>query len=319
MRLWQIDTWDNCVTLDMGPITIMKGSHKTWFKIAREINDFFTNRVSEVKIYEDGELINKKDWECLMIPFNESLQLDKVNTKSPLQIIHEKIVEFLAATPQYESILEEWEVLKEEEEIINRTILEKFDLQFRLKEFDESNLKDFFILSSYKGILTPIDSKLLTLKLLLEKEITKRLLIIIELPELYADEQEIEELLLILKQLMNRGCYAIIITTLDDVEGRRNFILKGQVINEARVEMLRSKVFNTIPIPIENEDFLKTKELLLSSVDKVGIKGEFLLDFNDIHRTHIVVLYVILKLLEIEWDIDFTKFPPNLKKFFAEY
>lgn len=319
MRLWQIDTWDNCVTLDMGPITIMKGSHKTWFKIAREINDFFTNRVSEVKIYEDGELINKKDWECLMIPFNESLQLDKVNTKSPLQIIHEKIVEFLAATPQYESILEEWEVFKEEEEIINRTILEKFDLQFRLKEFDESNLKDFFILSSYKGILTPIDSKLLTLKLLLEKEITKRLLIIIELPELYADEQEIEELLLILKQLMNRGCYAIIITTLDDVEGRRNFILKGQVINEARVEMLRSKVFNTIPIPIENEDFLKTKELLLSSVDKVGIKGEFLLDLNDIHRTHIVVLYVILKLLEIEWDVDFTKFPPNLKKFFAEY
>ena len=136
---------------------------------------------------------------------------------------------------------------------------------------------------------------------------------------MYADEQEIEELLLILKQLMNRGCYAIIITTLDDVEGRSNFILKGQVINEARVEMLRSKVFNTIPIPIENEDFLKTKELLLSSVDKVGIKGEFLLDFNDIHRTHIVVLYVILKLLEIEWDVDFTKFPPNLKKFFAEY
>lgn len=319
MKLWRIDMKNESTTLDMGSITIMKGFHKRWFRIARGINDFFSNRASEVKIYEDGQLINKKDWECLLISFNESIQLDKVTIKSPLQIIYDKIIEALIASPQYESILEEWEVLKEEEEIINKTILEKFDLKFELKRLDDVKLKDFITLTSNRGILTPIDIKILMLKLLLEREITKQLLIIIELPELYAEEQELEELLLILDQLINSGCNAIIITTLDEIKGRGNFIWNDQVINEARVEILKSKIFNIVPIPIEEEDFLRAKELLLSSVDKVSIQRNLSIDLKDIHSSQIVVLYVLLKQLSIEWNIDLNRFPPNLQKFFAEY
>lgn len=319
MKLWHVEMMDEIVTLDIGRITILKGSHKKWFRIARRIQDFFSNRTSEVKIYEDGHLINKSDWECFMIPYNESIHLDKINSKSPLQFIHEKIVDSLVSSPQYAAILEEWEILKEEEEVINKMILEKFDLQFELKEFDAPYLKDFIVLSSKKGMLTPIDIKILALKLLLEKELMKRLLIIVELPELYAEEHELGELLFLLNQLVNRGCMVMMITNIDDIKGRRNWILKGEVVNEAKLEMLKPKVFNTVPLPIDNEDFLIAKDTLLSSVDKVSLERIFSLDLRDIHNKHIVILYIILKLLGIEWKVDFTAFPANLRKFFAGY
>lgn len=319
MKLWQIENGDEIITLDIDTITILRGYHKKWFRIARSIHEFFNSRTTEVQIYEDAQLINKKEWECLIIPFDESMQLDKITLKSPLQLVLDKIIESLVSSPQYYSILEEWELLKEEEAIINKAVLEKFDLKFELKVFDDIHLKDFIVLSSSYGELTPIEIKTLYLKLLLEKELTKRLLLIIELPEIYAEEQELKEFLNILSQLISKGCNAIIITTSNHITGRNNFIINDQVINEVCIEMLRTKVFNTVPIPMDDGDFIKAKKILMSSVDKVGNKTEFLATSDDIHSSEIIVLYVLLKLIGIEWDIDTSRFPLNIRKFFAEY
>src|SRR5690606_16670040 len=138
-------------------------------------------------------------------------------------------------------------------------------------------------LSSNYDKLSPIEIKILYLKLLLEKELTKRLLLIIELPEIYAEEQELKEFVTVLEQLICRGCNAIIITTSDEIVGRNNFILNNQVINEARIDLLRSKLISTVPIPIDEQEFLKAKDLLLSSVDKWDSKWDHALNLNVIH------------------------------------
>lgn len=319
MKLWQIEVDKENLVLDMDKITVLKGYHKKWFRTARRIHEFFNSRNTQVQILEDAQPINKKDWECLIIPFDESMQLDKITLKSPLQLVLEKIIESLVACPQYHSILEEWELLKEEEEIINKAVLERFNLKFELKLFEETHLKDFIVFSSNYDKLSPIEIKILYLKLLLEKELTKRLLLIIELPEIYAEEQELKEFVTVLEQLICRGCNAIIITTSDEIVGRNNFILNNQVINEARIDLLRSKLISTVPIPIDEQEFLKAKDLLLSSVDKWDSKWDHALNLNVIHSTEIIVLYVLLKLLGIHWNVDTSKFPPNIRSFFADY
>lgn len=318
MKLWEIETENDTITLDVDNITILKGYHRKWFNLVRAINDYFNNRLTEVKIYEDSQLINKKDWECTIVPFDTALHFDKITSKSPLHSVLDQIVHYLTISPQYHSIVEEWELLKEEEKIINEVLVNKYNLQFKLKELEEQDLKSFILLKGLHKNLTPIDIKILYLKLLLEKEVSKKQLIIIEMLELYADDKDLNEIYGIIEKLKIRGYHFIVITNETINDGRNNYFNNDQIVNLARIELLKNKVISLAPITIEEEDFNEGKKLLIEAVDNSLNLTDFFKLKTVIHKKQLVVIYMILNLMGIAVDIDVTEFPPNLKKFFSQ-
>lgn len=320
MKLWQIEYQDEeSVMLELDKLTILKGHHKKWFKLARDINDYFVNRTTEVAIFEDTQQINKKDWECILIPYDISIQLDKITAKSPISPLVNQITELLIMSPQYQTIIEEWDLLKEEEEVINKTLLDKFDLRFELKPFAESNLKDFISISGKLGVLTPFELKMVFLKLIYNKELTKRHLIIIELPEIYAEDNELKDLSKIFNDLIIKGCNIILITNSNRFLGPYNYILNNQVVNAARIDMFKNKVMGLSPIPTNHKLFDESKEIFLSAVDKWGNVEDVLSSFSSIHSNLKIIIYLILKMFSIEWNLDAEEFPPNINKFLNVY
>lgn len=318
MKLWEIEIDNELITIDIDNITILKGFHRKWFNLARAINEYFNNKFTEVKIYEDSQLINKKDWECTIIPFDTALHLDKITSKSPLQTILNQIVNYLTISPQYQSIIEEWELLKEEEKIINETLVNKYNLQFELKQFEEQFLKEFILLKGINKNLTPIDMKILFLKLLLDKEVSKKQLIIIEMLELYASNNELKEVYTLIKQLQKRGYNFIIITNETLMYGCNNYLSNDQIINKARIELLKNKVISLAPVPLDENDFEKGKNLIIEAVDNCLNLTEIFNFKKVIHKKEMVVIYLILNLIGINVDIDITEFPPNLRHYFSK-
>ncbi|WP_075980024.1 hypothetical protein [Bacillus massilinigeriensis] len=187
--MWNIIKEDVEWEIEVGPITILKGQHGLWYELIRMIDDFFSNKGSIVKIFEDTQLLNKKDWDCLFIPFDCHLLVDKITSKSPLKPLLEGVCEDLILSPAYNELLNIWEELREEVQFIKSKV-EKYGLELQLESFDLEQLKSFLTFHTLKRNMTPIGYKKLMLDLFIDKNIEKKQLIIIELPELYSNNRE---------------------------------------------------------------------------------------------------------------------------------
>jgi hypothetical protein len=317
MKLWHVVNEGVEKVIDIGSVTVLKNSESEWFKLTRNIDDFFNNKKSEIFIYEDTELLHPKDWECLLIPYDASLQLDKLNAKSPLKNLMDEICDELAMSPVYYELLDVWESLREEMSLVKQKI-EKYDLGVKLKDFEVEGIKNFLSFSPLVEIMTPIQFKKLLLKLFAEKGIEKKKLIIIELPELYAEAAELAELFLEVNKLSLKGIN-FIINTQESIKGNSNSIINGEVINEAKIESIKRKIVTEVPFYCEDDLYDEAKMFFLQAVDNQGFKGrkiELPTGYDEKIR---VVIFVMIKTLDIGMNIDLSGVPPNIRAYIKSF
>lgn len=317
MIMWHIEVEGEEWEIEVGPVTILKNHHNFWFKLVRLIDDFFTNKSSEVQVYEDTQPLHKKDWECLFLPFDAHLQLDKVTAKSPLKSVLDEVCEELSLSPAFHELLEVWDELKEELQFVNRN-LEKYNLSVNISSFEQDDLKSYLSFQSLHSMMTPIEYKKLLLRLFTDKVIEKKRLVIIELPELYANKDDFIELMSLINDLALKGIRFIIVTG-ERIEGNSNFVFQEKIINEACIEMRKRRILSELPFVCDDEIFEEAKRILLQAVDNSFIfeEKELLLTNND--EAIVVILFVLIQQLNIAISLDTSGLPMNLNQFIKAY
>ncbi|XJZ27779.1 hypothetical protein ACF5W4_02720 [Bacillota bacterium Lsc_1132] len=317
MIIWQIFDEGNQWEIEVGPITILSGYDVQWYKLIRNIEDYFCNKSTIVDIFEDEEKLHKKDWECFFIPFDAHLQLDKLTAKSPLKPIIDELSEEIYLSPTFNELIDFWHDLKDEIELLGKRV-GKYNLKLELSDFGIDNLKSHLTLKTFNNSMSPFDYKKLLLTLYGEKVIEKKRLILIELPELYAEDNEFRELLQIIQQFSEKGVWFIIISQ-KRIDGNNNYIFKGKVINNAAIESIKRIVLNEVPFVCNECQFNKAKNFLMNNVDnlyKVNNKISLSTGFKE---DEIVVFFVLAKHLKLEVSIDVSGISPNLKEFIKTY
>lgn len=318
MILWHIEE-ENGVEyeIEVGPVTIFKGSDPIWYSVVRYIEDFFTNKNSTISIYEDTQPIHKKDWDCLFIPFDAHLQMEKLNAKSPLKSILDNVCQELTLSPSYMALTDVWEEIKEEIQFLN-TKINQYGVGLGLQPFEVDELKKYLSFYPLQQSMTPIEYKKILIKLFGDQVVEKKKLIILELPELYATEEQLNDLLEIVEALSRKGFWFIIVTH-RDIKGNVNFSVGGRIINGASVEKIKRIVSVEAPFFVEEDIFQEAKRVFLQIVDNPEYhRGKYMLSTGDNEMTA-VVIYMLLRRSGLELNIDMSMFPENLVKFVEAY
>ncbi|MBD8069859.1 hypothetical protein [Bacillus sp. PS06] len=317
MKIWNITEDRNENEIQVGKVTILKGSNSCWYKLARDIDDYFNNKKSKISIFEDTQLLYQKDWECLFIPFDAHVQLDKITSKSPLKILVDDIVSEIAMSPIYHEFIDAWQSLSEEIDFFQSN-LTKYELGIRLVDFELDHFKSFISLQSLNNLLKPIQFKKLLLSLLANKMIEKKTLVILEYPELYADQEEISELRISIEQLVKKGVNFIIITN-SSLTDNCNYVFGGKILNAASILKIKRKVMQELPFYCDDELYNQALNILLQYVDNLSMKDENLKFSTDINQQLKTILFVLTKHLEINLNLDLTGLPDNIKAYIKSY
>ncbi|WP_062107074.1 hypothetical protein [Bacillus niameyensis] len=318
MIIWHIEGNGREVEIEVGPLTVLKGSHQKWFTLVRKINDFFNEKKSDVQIYEDTQLLHKQDWECIFIPFDASLELDKINTKSPLKILLDEMSDELTMIPSYYELISIWEELIEEVQFISHK-LKRFDLKLDLANFELDFLKKHLTFQSMNQLMTPIEYKKLILQLCAERGMDKKRIIIVELPELYASKKELANFIGMVHDLLEVGTRFIIVTNSIAQVGNRNYIFNGRIINNAILENMKQIILSELPFYCQDAIYREVQQMVIDHVDKYGdgtLENAFTHNYQE---SVIAVLYVISKNLSIDLNLDLSKVSPNISKFLSSY
>ncbi|MBW8350709.1 hypothetical protein K0H71_14825 [Bacillus sp. IITD106] len=317
MIIWNVENEDEIYQMEIGPITILKGSHNQWFQLIRYIDDFFTNKNSNVKIYEDTQLIHKKDWECIFIPFDAHLELDKINSRSPLRFLVDEIMNELSLSPVYQELTNLWEEIIEEIHLIGEK-LNKYNLRPHMNNLEIDHFKKHLVFHSIKQMM-PMEYKGLLLQLYADRLNDKKRLFIIELPELYSTEKQISDYFHMVNQLSRNGMRFIIVTNSEQIKGNINYIFDEVIINEALIENIKRKVLTEIPFYCDDELFNHAKEVLIRTVDNYNENSSKETNSHQQTDSIQVLLYVISYHLNMGLNLDLTDIPTNLYAFLKTY
>ena len=318
MIIWQIIDEQNEWEIEIGKVTVLKGSNILWYKIVRNIDDYFNNKNSTVRIYEGTQLLPKKDWECLFIPFDAHLQLDKLNSKSPLKFLLDEVLEELSRSPAYQGLLEIWEDIRDELDFLKNKV-NNYGLSLQLDPIELDQLKGFISFTTMQKIMAPLEYKILLLKLFADRIIEKKRIIIIELPELYAEAVEYKKLFDIAGLLTDRGIKVIFVTENHHISENYNYVINGSIINSARIENIRRKVINELPFVCDNHLFDEAKKYILNAVDNSTMMEGKLIFPTEQKEVFTVILFVVLKHLNIDLQVDTDGFSTNLFNFISSY
>ncbi|MEQ6389165.1 hypothetical protein RZN22_07525 [Bacillaceae bacterium S4-13-58] len=315
--MWNIEDGECSWKIEVGSLTILKKSHPNWFTLVRKIDDFFNNKNSKVQIYEDNQLINKKDWECLFIPFDSNLQLDKITAKSPLKPILESSIDDLIMTPAYQEFQNIWTELSEELMFIRKK-LEQYDLEIEMVPFEPTYFKNYLVLNSLNKVMTPLHYKQILLKIFAKSTIDKNKLLVIELPELFSTTREFQEFETIINELIKKGMKFILVTTRDIPAANTNYLVGDIIINNARFEVIRNKCLSEIPFNSNNDEYNIAKHGIVGLVDNSNDDTDFVeISTHFDHRIK-ALIYSMLKNLNIETNLDITGMTPNLARFLED-
>lgn len=317
MITWNILKEEVEYELEVGQITVLKGSNLLWYRLVRFVEDYFTNKNSEVLIYEGMHQLNKKEWECYFIPYNAHLQLDKLNSKSPLKPILDEICNDLTFTPAYHELLDIWNEILEEIHF-NHQKIEKYGLTMYLEPFSHENLKSFLYFKTIQRDMTPIDYKALLLRLSAERKLEKKRLIIVELPELYAESAQYRKFIEEVNEYSKMGITFILVTQ-NSISGNCNFSIHGKIVNHARLEMIKRKVQNELPFVCDDKLYNEARQFLLDAVDNFNISGDGVLQPGTSSEAILVIIYSMIRHLNIGLTLDITGISPNLEKFIKSY
>lgn len=321
MKIWSIESDNGNFDIETNNITILFGDNIKWFHLIRQIDDFFNNRYSTVKIYEDARLMNKKEWDCHFIPFDAHIQLDKITTKSPLFKIRENAAEQLTYSPLYNELLDVWSGLNDELVLFNQK-LKRWGIQATLRETGTKVFSENIVFFPIKK-MKPLDYKKLLLNIIVDSPFENNNLIILELPELYTDEEEMDTFCEYIKELANKGYQIFIVTnTKFKAMGRKeswNYCIMDVIVNHAVIEQRKSKIINDLPFFCEDALFETAKELLFKVVDNSISLHELKQIIDKNYDSIVTIIFAILYNLGIEIPYELEDLEPNLKMFLREY
>lgn len=316
MKIWQIVTPENEMEIEVSDSTLLYGQSLIWNQLIHQIDDFFNARNTQIKIYEGSLPINKKDWNCYLIPFDADIQLSKITASSPLRDVRNDVTAHLTHSPLFQELIEIWEQLDGELEFTNQR-LAKWGIQAKLSNFDEKSLSThIFFNPSFDRYLSPLEVKTLLIRIILEKPLEKKTLIIVELPELYADEQALHNFKITVDNSVSKGYQFLFVSQNKDL-GTRNYYYKNKIIHLALLEQIKSKIRNEVPFYCSDDLYEQASTLFLQLVDN-SITEEQLMKFSDENAGALVtIIHTIMYNLNMESIHVPQGLEPNLKKFIS--
>lgn len=317
MILWNIVDNEIEYEIEVGPITVIKGSDPISFHITRCLDDFFLNKDSKIKIFEDTQPLYKKDWECFFIPFNAHIDLEKLNSKSPLKPILDSVCHEISLTPSFLALTEIWEEIKDELDFIESKVKD-YGLGISMVPFTLNDLRKYITFHPLQQFLTPIEYKQMLLKLFCNQPMNRKKLVILELPEVYASDEQFHELMNIVEEQINNGIWFMIVTN-KNIKGRINYIFKGRIINSAFIDKMKNKIISDAPFFIEEEIFQEAKFAFINAVDNAGSNMQKLQLPTDLQLATTIVFWMLMRNVDISINVDLSTFPNNLAKFIKEY
>lgn len=317
MKIWNIVTPEKEYEIEVGNCTILYGQQLVWNRLIRQVDDFFNTRNSQIEIFEGSLPINKRDWRCFFIPYDAEVQLSKITANSPLKDVQTDVVDQLKHSPLFQELLEIWADLDGELQFINKR-LKNWGIHTSLSVFDEKTLASHVIFNPMdEETLSPIQLKMLLLNIILEKPIDKKTLIIIELPELFASNQELQKLNIIVDKAIAKG-YQFLFVSKHMNFGVSNFYYKERIINSALLEQIKRKVCNEVPFYCSENLYDKAKEIFLTIVDNSISEGDILHPSIENYGMIVTIIHVMMYNLDMEVPQVPQGLEPNLKRFIRD-
>lgn len=317
MKIWNVKDQSAEHEIEMGEITVLNGQHIQWHNLIRSIDNYFNTRQSQIQLYEDNLPVNKKDWQCFMIPFDAEVQLNKITAKSPLKEVQSNISEQIAYSGFFQELQEVWDQLNDELQLINKQMA-SWGLTSILRPFEEKDINDFIKFhATDNSSLSPIAIKILLLNLILKRPFDKKTLIIIELPDLYANKEELTVLHQLMEKAIQKG-YQFLIVSHEINQGVLNYYYEGTIINDVLLEKMKSKVQQEVPFHCSDELYEKAKNTFIQLVDN-SISKESLMKQNKNNGPIITIIHIIMYNLNIGSLHSVVGLESNLMKFIADY
>ncbi len=317
MKIWTIVTPENEWEIEVADCTLLYGQQLIWNRLIRQVDDFFNSRNSPIKIFEGSVPINKKDWNCFFIPFDADVHLSKITANSPLKKVQYEITEQLTYSPLYQELIEIWDLLDEEFELINQR-LRKWGVEAKLNHINEKTLSNQVFFKSITGNnLSPIEVKTLLLNIILEKPLEKKTLVIVELPELFADDVQLQNFYKLVEKAIAHG-YKFLLVSERESFGSKNYFYKERIIHSALLEQMKSKIRNEVPFYCTEKLYDQAVDVFFNLVDN-SISEADLLNLEISNWGEIItIIQVIMYNLDMKGIQVPQGLEPNLKRFISD-
>lgn len=317
MNVWTIIDKNSEVEIEVSKKTLLYGQHYKWTLLTRQIDRFFNDRNSNVEILNDGIPLNKKDWKCYYIPLDINIELEKITARSPLKEVQNDVVNQIGSSPLYHELLELWYELGEELQFINQKF-KKWGIRANLTSLTNRELEKFINFSPTNHTpLSPIDFKTLMLNMIFEKELTKKTLIIIELPELLAEDSKLEKFKKKIEKAITLGYKFIFVSQEKDLGNAKNYLYNNKVVHEAILEKIKDKVCDQLPFHCSPELYNRAKEYFFKLVDNSEDKDILMEEIISESGAIFTILFVFMYNLGMEPIQAPQGLEPNLKRFIA--
>lgn len=302
MKEWKINS-TTPITLLIDRLTLLKGSFTEWSDIVKAIEQTFNS--NKYEIYESNEKINVGDFCLSFLSFSDDyLTMDSSNTKKKLMQLFNA---YLELSPFYKNIVEGWEELQEEVELLSEEL--GYSSNIVLEDYGKYIVENHLKWESNKE--DPLKEVFQQIKLTKKSIPDKRHLFIIISPENNFSASELNKLETFLK---SQTGYCILISEYM-FNGSINIIHNNQIINRSSVLDNKKLINDILPFVFDENTFEKSIKWYIEAVDNCTQNIVKLRISSVDNLEEFIYVFLMIYVTHISFLIDYTGIPNEYKKF----
>ncbi|SFH52634.1 hypothetical protein [Pisciglobus halotolerans] len=312
MKEWHIHNQDYFHTLLLEHVTFLKGNKQIWNFLLDDLQQYFSNKATPLKIYQDATLLPRNDFS--FIAFSPNEDFDSKALQQIMKTQKKQFLNTLTFSPFYKALADSWEELIEEVEFLNNQN-SSASLNFSLLPFDRDwvakNLvfseKSYLNLSNFRKILFQLE----TLETTVEG---KQQIICIVNPEKFLTNAELSRFYDYLEKNPNGKHYLII--TESNLAAATNVFYNDTIRNKLDCFKVKNKLMKDFPANWDNQQFSIACNWYISLVDKYRDETVFL-DLETVDNLEtFIYLYSLFILTSTPLIVDLARIPSSLRKYF---
>lgn len=310
MKEWHITDSNQTDTLLTDKVTLLKGSLEKWNSIIESLSMYFSNKSSKIEVKENQTLLPKQDYQFYILSFSEQMiskGFDKVVTQ-----IQTEFFGFLQLSPFYKQLVDSWEELMEEVELISND--PNFSpLPFRLQPFNNDMVKKSLSIDSVKqDNLSSLNQLLLKIKLM--ERVTKRTIFCLIYPENQLTISELQQLDNYLQSTSSSSQYFILSNY--HFNAVQNILYKNRIVNIHSCVLQKDKLQDILPIHWEDHLFSQACNWYINLVDNFQEKTVVLSLQTVDNLEQFIYIYSLFLLTDTPVIVDLTGIPVSFVNYF---
>ncbi|OJF92812.1 hypothetical protein [Alkalibacterium sp. 20] len=303
MKEWRITDPKTTTLLVDNKVTLLKGNILMWHYVIELIKRTFDGHSYD--IFESEEKIHVNDYCLNLISYSDDYRsFETQNSKDKLMLLFNA---YLELSPYYKNLVECWEELQEEVELLSEEL--GYSANVQLDDFKKKIVEDHLTWKSNEK--NALDKILQQIKLTKKSIPDKRHLFVLITPENILDTNDLVKLN---EHLQKQTSHFIVVSDYS-FDGPVNTIYNNQIINYSIVIKNKDLISRFLPFVFDEEAFDHSLKWYINLVDKTrdNIIKLSLSSVDNLEQ--FIYVFLMIYFTHLPFVVDYSGIPAEYKNF----